>query len=218
MSLNIRPKEPLPEARQAHFQQELPAGLGEQAGFKPSFSVTWCHRELSRRLAGRTQSGFTLVELMVAIAVLAILASIATPSFQGIVAENRATSAANELLATLQFARSAAIAQSRQVTVCPSSSPPTCGTDNTNWHSGWIVLLDGQVLRERTALGPSVTLAGVPNTLVGNPQLTFSSTGTLPGQEITRFDLRVTSGPGASRWICRTPGGSSRVIRGDETC
>ena len=154
----------------------------------------------------RAQSGFTLVELMVVIAVLAILASIGIPGFQGIVAENRATSAANELLATLQFARSAAIAQSRPVTVRPT---------NDDWNGGWVVEMnengDLLVLRESSALHPSVVIDK-------ESQLTFSSTGTLVGQTITPpFVLQVNSGPGASRAICMTLGGSSKVIRG-ETC
>ena len=162
----------------------------------------------------RPQSGFTLVELMVVIAVLAILATIAVPGFQGIVAQNRATSAANELQATLQFARSAAIAQSLPVTVCPADfDPPECSAPTTNWAGGWIVLVDGQVLpeREQRALHPSVRLTG-------EPQLTFSNTGTLAGHgtiPIPPFNLQVDSGPGASRVISMSLGGSSKIIRGD---
>ena len=210
MSLNRQPKKLMPGARQGELQQKRPASLNEHAGFEPYFSVTSCRPRLLHPFAGRIQSGFTLVELMVVIAVLAILATIATPGFQGIVAQNRATSAANELQTTLQVARSAAIAQSRPVTVCPAnfaSTPPACA-NNTNWHGGWIVLLNGQVLRERRALGPAVTLAG-------EPQLIFSSTGTLAGQALTPFDLQVTSGPGASRVISMSLGGSSKVTRGD---
>ena len=111
------------------------------------------------------QSGLTLIELLVAVAVLAILLSIGMPSFQSMVAQNRATSAANELQSTLQFARSTAIAQARPVTVCAANftgTTPTCITDPTvrNWSGGWIVRQDGQTqpLRERRALHPSISL------------------------------------------------------------
>jgi len=160
--------------------------------------------------AMRAQSGFTLVELMVVIVVLAILVGIGIPGFQRIVAENRATSAANELLATLQFARSAAIAQSRPVTVSPTGS---------GWDGGWVVeTVESPVeaLRESPALHPSVSLVSLDEEV---SQLRFSSTGTLPGYPPypVIFDLEVDSGPGATRRICVTLGGSSKAIRG-ETC
>ena len=153
----------------------------------------------------RSQSGFTLVELMVVIAVLAILATIAIPGFQGIVAQNRASSAANELLATLQLARSAAIAQSRPVTVRPID-------EVGDWALGWVVEMgeNDDPLRESPALRQSVSLDRAAD-------VEFSSTGTLAGQTLTPFVLTVESGPGASRRICMTLGGSSKVIRGD-TC
>jgi len=140
------------------------------------------------------QSGLTLIELLVAVAVLAILLSIGMPSFQSMVAQNRATSAANELQSTLQFARSTAIArderlgvpspppgtpQSWRVTVCAADfgfSPPRCATGTTavNWSGGWIVLQDGQTqpLRERRALHPSIIITGPPRWV-------YSTTGTL---------------------------------------
>jgi len=162
------------------------------------------------------QSGLTLIELMVAVAVLAILLSIGIPSFQSLVAQNRATSAANELQSTLQFARSTAIAQARPVTVCAAAnfdtSPPTCRADRI-WSGGWIVLQQGQTqpLRERRALHPSISLTG-------HPQRVYSTTGTLLGQTDTQFDLAVASGPGASRRVCMSMSGSSRIVSGDVAC
>jgi len=164
------------------------------------------------------QSGLTLIELLVAVAVLAILLSIGMPSFQSMVAQNRATSAANELQSTLQFARSTAIAQARPVTVCAANfatSPPTCITSPTvrNWSGGWIVLQQGQTqpLRERRALHPSISLTG-------HPQRVYSTTGTLLGQTDTQFDLAVASGPGATRRVCMSLSGSSRIVSGDVVC
>jgi len=140
------------------------------------------------------------------------------PSFQSMVAQNRATSAANELQSTLQFARSTAIAQARPVTVCAANfatSPPTCITSPTvrNWSGGWIVLQQGQTqpLRERRALHPSISLTG-------HPQRVYSTTGTLLGQTDTQFDLAVASGPGATRRVCMSLSGSSRIVSGDVVC
>jgi hypothetical protein len=63
-------------------------------------------------------------------------------------------------------------------------------------------------LRESPALRQSVSLDGAAD-------VEFSSTGTLAGQAPTPFDLQVTSGPGASRVISMSLGGSSKVTRGD---
>lgn len=160
------------------------------------------------------QSGLTLIELMVAVAVLAILLSIGIPSFQSLVAQNRATSAANELQSTLQFARSTAIAQARPVTVCAADfgfSPPRCATGTTavNWSGGWIVFLQGgQVLRERRALHPSIIITGAPSWV-------YSTTGTLLNQAVGDFQagLEVNVGQGDTRRVCMVRSGSSRIER-----
>jgi type IV fimbrial biogenesis protein FimT len=59
--------------------------------------------------------GFTLLELMVTIAVLAILATIGVPSFQGLIQSNRVTTQTNELVTALNFARTEAIKRGRSV-------------------------------------------------------------------------------------------------------
>lgn len=61
----------------------------------------------------RRQNGFTLVELMVTVAVLAILSTIAYPSFQSTIRSNRVATTTNELIASLALARSEAIKNTR---------------------------------------------------------------------------------------------------------
>lgn len=91
----------------------------------------------------RRQAGVTLVELMATVAVLAITASIAIPSFSEMVKNNRITTASNELLTTLTLARSAAITNRTVAVVCPSNNPfadqPACGG---TWTNGWIAFVD----------------------------------------------------------------------------
>ncbi|MDY0953427.1 GspH/FimT family pseudopilin [Stenotrophomonas rhizophila] len=74
----------------------------------------------------RPSKGFTLVELMVTVAVVAILSAIAYPSFQGTLRSNRLAAGHNELLGLVNLARSEAIRNSRGGGVCGSSDGNTC--------------------------------------------------------------------------------------------
>lgn len=87
--------------------------------------------------------GVTLTELMVSIALLAILLAIAAPNFQGMTASSRLTSASNELLGTLQQARAQAIRTGSRVTVCKSTNGTQChNAADVGWDRGWIVFQD----------------------------------------------------------------------------
>ncbi|WP_137821060.1 GspH/FimT family pseudopilin [Pseudomonas sp. D(2018)] len=94
------------------------------------------------------RNGFTLIELMVVIAIVAILSSIGYPSFRELILNNRLTAQTNALLGTLQYARSEAVTQKRRVIVCPSRDQATCEDDPADWQRAIIVLLDnGTVAR-----------------------------------------------------------------------
>lgn len=80
--------------------------------------------------------GFTLLELMVTVAVASILVTIGVPSFQSMVLQNRTRSAVVSLLEAVQTARADAIAQTTPVTVCGSSTGQSC---DGKWSSGWLV-------------------------------------------------------------------------------
>lgn len=89
------------------------------------------------------RSGFTIIELMVTIAVLGILITIAAPSFLNLLRDSQRSSAVNDLLADLTFARSEAARRGRVVGVCSNvpSTGDTCGT-NAQWGDGWLVFED----------------------------------------------------------------------------
>jgi type IV fimbrial biogenesis protein FimT len=92
------------------------------------------------------QRGFTLVELMVAVLVMAIVVAFAVPGFESVVNGSRLTGAANEMLASLQSARMEAIRRNRRTVLCLSrnanSANPTCAPDNAADASGWITFVD----------------------------------------------------------------------------
>lgn len=86
-------------------------------------------------------NGFSLIELMVVIALVAILASLAAPSFQGMIASSNLTSTTNDLVATLARARSEAIRRGKRVTICMSTDHESCVTTG-DWTQGWIMFND----------------------------------------------------------------------------
>jgi type IV fimbrial biogenesis protein FimT len=86
------------------------------------------------------QRGFTLIELLVTITVLAILLGIGVPGLRDFVLNNRQVSAVNEMVASLQYARTEAITRNRNVSLCPSSDGASCS--GSDWAVGWIVFND----------------------------------------------------------------------------
>jgi type IV fimbrial biogenesis protein FimT len=84
-------------------------------------------------------SGFTLIEVMITIAIAAILLGVAIPSFSEIIASNRLTTNVNELVTALNLARSEAIKRGQQVTVRRK------GNISGAWESGWDVFVDKDV-------------------------------------------------------------------------
>lgn len=132
------------------------------------------------------QAGFTIMELLLAIAVVAILTTIALPSFRQFIQNNRLASDANEMVAAFQFARSESLKRGLPVQVCSSADSATCGG---NWTQGWIAMADpggtAEVLRVWSSPGDDYTFAPDSGT-VG-----FEPSGFSAGAA-QQFDMQLT--------------------------
>jgi type IV fimbrial biogenesis protein FimT len=110
-------------------------------------------------------AGFTTIELMITLALAAIVTVLAVPSFRYVTNSNRIAAEINGLLGDLQFARAEAIKEGRFATVCVSNDGLTC-LNSTAWQNGWIVFSD-----------PAGTGNPAGNTILRR-QKTFSGTDT----------------------------------------
>lgn len=145
--------------------------------------ITWNKSALS--IDQFRQRGVTIIELMVTIAVAAILIAIAIPSFSTVVNSNRLAGNANELLATLQTARVEAIRRNLRTVVCRSDNGTTCNTANGNW-GGWIAFVDtdnsgsfnaGDVLLSSTIVATPVKITASPAVSGASSQIIFRPDG-----------------------------------------
>jgi type IV fimbrial biogenesis protein FimT len=118
--------------------------------------------------------GFTLMELMVTLALAAVILSIGAPNFNEFRRNNRLTSVGNEFLGAVQTARTEAIKRQAPVAVCPSGNPDDAAATCTGGpFSGWIVFVDTDndcerdaaedVIRVGTTIDPTVTARSTGN-------------------------------------------------------
>lgn len=140
--------------------------------------------------------GFTLIELMVVIAMIAIIASLAAPSFQVGIAKQRVSGAASDLMASLLQARSEAITNNQQTIVEP--------LDTTDWSRGWRVYVDTNKDKSYTSgtdvlvstVAPAATNVVTNDASIGN-LVGFNATGFLLVQNAGRIVFASSSVPSA---------------------
>ncbi|MFP4294722.1 MAG: GspH/FimT family pseudopilin [Halothiobacillaceae bacterium] len=156
-------------------------------------------------------TGFSLIELMITIAVLAIVLAIAVPSFSFLVQSNRATTLANDLTTAITFARSEAIRRGENVTLCSSNDGNDCGG---TWTDGWIAIADSDDAPSRVWDAPRTGTQ--INVTTGSTPIEFGPLGNLEsgavvleayqegcsGQHVREITIEALGSPSVSKRDC----------------
>ncbi len=185
------------------------------------------------RFSGRTD-GFTLIELMVTLAVAAILAAMAAPSFRILLANNRLSTQTNELVGAVTFTRSEAVKRGRNVTLCRADSDTalTCLAGNQSEWEHWIVVdsaIDAadpsRILRRGSIATQQISVGASSNITDASNQIVFRADGLARGSDGSTLligTLRICSeteglDPNARR-LEVMGGGRTTTSTASETC
>lgn len=179
-----------------------------------------------------------MVELMVTIAIVAILTTLAAPSFRRLIQSNTLSGTVNSFLGDLRYARSESIRRGGSVVMCRSDSPeaatPSCAASNSagskGWASGWIIFQDNDkggsynagdnLLRVQPAISAVDAITeGASST---STMLTFTGTGRLQSLPSGSSPLQLTFGgsnydANVKRIVCVNLSGRARITDSSTT-
>lgn len=150
--------------------------------------------------------GFTIIEIMVAVSVSAILVGVAVPSFKEFSARQRLRAASFDLRTDLVLARSEALKRNQNVTIQPRLA--------AGWQTGWVVLIDSteDELRSRNDVGFGISVDSDADAI------TFNGSGRVADPAgMVQIDLAATAGYlGTQRCMVLDPSGMPRSY--EEAC
>ena len=144
------------------------------------------------RTASMYEQGFTLIELMIALAVLAIIISLAAPSFVTMIQNNRATGATNDLIASLQLARTEAIKSNGAALLQSINGTSDWGDGHrigVDLNSDGDILDANELLRNVDAPHSSISITSADNAV---SEITYNGTGGVTSASTTTFTIDTT--------------------------
>ncbi|MFT4178472.1 MAG: GspH/FimT family pseudopilin [Thermomonas sp.] len=139
----------------------------------------------------RRSAGFTLIELMTTVSVLAVCAGIALPSMAAMIERQRTSAAISSLTAHMQLARMAAVSHNKRAVLCPSDDGRNCAA-GTDWSGGWMLFLDNDGNRMADAQDDILRVEQAPTSqhlrvvsTAGRQQLRYLPDGRSAGTNLT---------------------------------
>ena len=137
------------------------------------------------------QTGLTLIELLMTLAIAAILAAAAAPSFRDVATRSRIVTTGNALVGMLNLARQHAVMSGGKVMLCPSRDGLTCDA-SAHWEQGWLVAADRgddtpePVLRVHDALPDDTVVISS----IGRTRVRYRADGSSPGTNLSLIVCR----------------------------
>ena len=179
--------------------------------------------------------GFTLLELMVVLAIVSIVSLLAMPDSSEYRNDNRLRAATNDLVVAMQASRAEAVGRNVATTLCKKNADSTGCTTDGGWQQGWLIFVDPdqdatvdvgeEVIKLHNPLGGQVTFYGTDGvadaiTFRASGQTSIDSTQTLIVCDERGFDghakgmivtilgrASVMSAPDTGKTDCLEPGG-----------
>jgi len=167
------------------------------------------------RAATPRTRGFTLTELLVMLAIIAVLATLAAPGFGTLIGRSQVRAARDVLTTSLNQARIAAVNRGGHVVACPSPGGGRCG-HTTDWHPGWILFDDLDHDRSRSADEPLLAVAQVRTAGLaivassGRLAIDYRPDGSASGTNVTLTICDRHSGANGASTVVVSPSGRIR--------